>query len=214
MEQMDLMNYLLENYGYNEPIFPEDLREKIMGKDTTLRQNLKRLTDREQIIRFDKGIYFIPRPDSLLKKKSLSVNKIIKQKYLYKEDKLIGYRTGIAFANDLNLTTQTPGIIEIVTNKESNIKRVINLKNRRVMLRKPRIEVNEHNYKLLQVLDLLNNYDKYSEKPLESVKQRIIDYVSTCEMKRQEFENYIQNYPQRTKLALYESGLWDELTRR
>ncbi|MBM7580812.1 DUF6088 family protein [Jeotgalibacillus terrae] len=211
---MDLMSYLLENYGYNEPIFPEDLRNNMMGKDTTLRQNLKRLTDREQIIRFDKGIYFIPRPDSLLKKKSLSVNKIIKKKYLYKEDKLIGYRTGLAFANDLNLTTQIPGMIEIITNKETNIKRVVNLKNRRVILRKPRINVTEKNYKLLQVLDLLTNYDKYSEKPLESAKQRIIDYLASGEMDQQEIQACIQSYPQKTKLALYESGLWDELTRR
>lgn len=117
-------NFLIKEYGYDEPIFSEDLQKELNINSNTLRQQLKRLTDDNQIQRcsFRDGIYFIPDPDSILKKSALSVNKIIKNRYLFKKNERIGYVTGLDFANSLKLTTQVPGMIEIVTEKESSKK--------------------------------------------------------------------------------------------
>ncbi|PEN17504.1 hypothetical protein CN630_32815, partial [Bacillus wiedmannii] len=84
---MELYTYLLNRYGYDEPIFTEDLKDELKIKPSTLRQQLKRLTDTKRIERckFKSGIYFIADPDSILSTKAISVNKIITKKYLVKE---------------------------------------------------------------------------------------------------------------------------------
>ncbi len=210
---MELLQYLLKNYGYDEPIFSGDLLKKLNVKDTTLRQNLKRLSDSKQLERYENGIYFIPKPDSLLKKKSLSFNKVINKKYLFDQDRIIGYRTGIAFANDLRLTTQTAGVLEIATNKETNRKRKVQIRNQRLILRKPRIQITVDNYKFLQVLDLITNVEKMSEKPLDKTYNIVIDYIKNIKLDKIELINILNQYPDKTKIKLYESGIINELTR-
>src|SRR5690625_2475999 len=92
---MNLFQYCLENYGYDEPILAEKLQSdsNLTIKDSTLRMNLKRLADEGRIKRYARGIYFIPQPNSLLKNQTLSINKVIRKKYLYDGSKPIGYQT-------------------------------------------------------------------------------------------------------------------------
>jgi len=210
---MDLMQYLVLNYGYNEPIFSEYLYMKLNMKPVTLRQILKRLTDRKQLERYEDGIYYIPKPGSLLKVNSLNINKVINKKYLY-NNKIIGYRSGLSFANELALTSQTATTLEIVTNKETNWRRPKKIKNFNLILSKPRVEVNDSNYKLLQVLDLLTNVEKFSEKPLDNTYEKIVSYAKTIKLNSSELESILNQYPSKTKLKAYESGLMYELTRR
>src|SRR5690625_3125616 len=194
---MDLFQYCLKNYGYNEPILIEELQDndKLTIKDSALRMNLKRLVDKGQMKRYARGIYFIPKPNSILKSQSLSINKVIRKKYLYDGNRPIGYQTGIAFANQLNLTTQTAGVIEIVTNKETNRKRIANINNWRIILRKPRTEINENNIKVLQVLDLINNFEKISEINLEKSSIAMIDYLKDVEVNKDDLNKVLFSYP-------------------
>ena len=209
----ELLQYLLEKYGYDEPIFSRDLCKNLNVKGTTLRQNLKRLIDSNRLERYENGIYFIPKPNSLFKKKSLSFNKVINKKYLLDQDKIIGYRTGIAFANDLRLTTQTAGVLEIATNKETNRKRKVQINNHSLILRKPRIKITEENYKILQVLDLITDVEKMSEKSLDKTYYQVKDYVKNINLDKIKLNRILDHYPAKTKIQLYESGLLNELTR-
>ena len=65
-----LKTFLLENYGYNEPIFLNALKIENLS-DNALRQSVKRLTASGFIERFDNGIYYIPKRDNLLGKSYL-----------------------------------------------------------------------------------------------------------------------------------------------
>lgn len=212
---MDLYSYLVGRYGYNEPILLDELKEELESlKSNTLRQSLKRLVDNEKICRFKDGIYFIPNPNSILKTKSLSVNKIINKKYLYKKDQRIGYLTGLAFANLLQLTTQNPAIVEIVTAVEKTAVRTVEYNKRQVSLRKPRVEVTDDNYKILQVLDLLTNFEKLSVEPITKATKNIKDYLSDVKITTNQLNNYLNNYPNKTFKKLLESELYNELTQR
>lgn len=212
--KMDLKNYIIENYGYSEPVFLEDLTKKLPDiSSTSLRQKLKRLVDDGKIRRFKNGIYFVPKINSLLKIKTLSIEKVLEKKYLISNNKRIGYVTGLTFANNLQLTTQVPSKIEIVCTKETRTKRTVNYKNNLVILRKPRFSVNNRNYKLLQVLDLINKYYEYVEKPTELSNQKIIDYLKDITITKKELNNYLKGYPAKTYKNLIESELYDEITR-
>lgn len=59
-----LKSYLLENYGYNEPIFLNALEIENLS-DNALRQFVKRLAASGFIERFDNGIYYIPKQGKL-----------------------------------------------------------------------------------------------------------------------------------------------------
>ena len=55
-----LYEYLLDNYKENEPIFLADLQVDGMTR-TNVRQQIKKLTDKGKVKRFDNGIYFLPK---------------------------------------------------------------------------------------------------------------------------------------------------------
>ncbi|MDO3411198.1 hypothetical protein QWJ34_15640 [Saccharibacillus sp. CPCC 101409] len=211
---MDFLQELIAQYGYDEPILSEQLRNDTALKDEALRQRLKRLVEQGKLLRYDNGIYFIPNPNSVLKKKTLSFNKVVKRKYLYYNSATIGYRTGVSFANELNLTTQTAGTLEIVTNKETNIKRLKKIKERPIILRKPRVPVTEENYKLLQVIDLLSSADRFSEKNNEQTLSAVLDYLQDSSLSSKQLREILKSYPFKTRAKIYESGLYDAIAQR
>ena len=63
-----LFEYLKEHYDDGEPIFLDDIHIEGMRRDN-FRQQIKTLADAGKIVRYEKGIYYIPiqlirRPDS------------------------------------------------------------------------------------------------------------------------------------------------------
>ncbi|WP_106495815.1 DUF6088 family protein [Lentibacillus sp. Marseille-P4043] len=213
---MDLYQFLVSRIGYNEPIFSKDLLKDVDLSPNALRQSLKRLVDKGKICRYDnsKGIFFIPDPNSLLKKNTLSVSKIIDKKYLFKNNERIGYETGLSFSNMLNLTTQNPVTIELVTKAEKRSIRVVNYNKRKVTLRKPRVDINNDNYKILQVLDLLTNFERLSAVPISSATKNILKYLKGINVTGENLNAYLENYPSKTSKILMGSELYNELTQR
>ena len=62
-----LKEYLEKNYGYNEPIFINEIRLDGLN-DNALRQYFKRMLKSGDLARFDTGIYYLPKASRLLKK--------------------------------------------------------------------------------------------------------------------------------------------------
>ncbi|ALS78464.1 hypothetical protein AUO94_07215 [Planococcus kocurii] len=211
---MELYQYLLDEYGYDEPILTEQLKEKLQLNPSTLRQYIKRLADKGLLAKVQNGIYFIPKKKPMFGSAVLDTDQIMRKKFIEDRDRIIGYKSGTNFANALGLTSQTAAVATIVTNNASAAKREVSVYKKRFIIRKPRANVNKSNYKLLQVLDLLNNYEQYSEKPLEVAKEKILSYLEGVSLNEQEVKEYLEAYPIKTKLRVYELGLLDAIARR
>lgn len=215
-----LYDFIVKYYGYNEPVFTNELKEKYEMENklklnpNTFRQIIKRLTDKGLLIKVENGVYFIPNKNSVLKKPILSVEKIVGRKFLNNQEEIIGYKTGINFANSLGLTTQTASIPTIVTNNTSSNKRVVSFYNKKIIIKKPKTRINSKNYKLLQVLDLLKDFERVSESPIEEAKDKIVNYLKDVSISEEDFKNYLISYPDQTKLKLYESGVYNEIARK
>lgn len=161
-----ILNYI-QNCEKDEPIFIEDIKEYIMQfyKEEEKRKifnNVKEILNRlnkENIIKTAyKGIYYIPKTN-IFGEVPLANRKIIRYKYLVdKLGNIKGYITGADLFNKVGLTTQVPNIIDIVTNECKNNNKYEN-KNLNVIIRKPKIEINNKNYKYLQLIDLIENKD-------------------------------------------------------
>ena len=129
-------NHRDNNYKANEPIFLSELN--ISGiKAVSVRQQMKKLTEDGRLKRFDTGIYYIPKKSMFRSGSVLSVDEVIRKKYLVDGVNRCGYLGGILFANQLGLTTQVPGVYEVYTNKATTEYRETKLANLRVILRKP-----------------------------------------------------------------------------
>lgn len=207
----ELYKIILENFKTDEPIFTKDLKDKTNLNSNAFRQNVKRLSDKGLIVKVTNGLYFIPRADSILKKPILSVDKIVSAKFLHREGCITGYKSGTNFANSLGLTTQTASVPTIITNHTSSVKREIKFYNKRIIVKKPKVEVNENNYKILQVLDLFDEYERVSEIPLENVKSYLTKYLSDVSMNHNELRVYLDAYPNSVEAKLYKSGVYDEI---
>ena len=85
---------------------------------------------------------------------------IINYKYLMdKKGNIKGYITGAKLFNEAHLTTQVPNVIDIASNECNNYNKYYN-RNLNVTIRKPKMIIDNNNYKYLQLFDLIENKDK------------------------------------------------------
>ena len=201
-----LYEYLIETYGENEPIFVAEIAYADMSENN-IRQQIKKLTDGGLLKRYDTGIYFIPKKSIFKSGTQLSMNKVIEKKYLQDKNNRCGYISGIAFANQLGITTQVSMACEIVTNKATNERREIKLANSRVIIRRPRVPVDEKNYRLLQFLDLMKDIDSYAEITGAELNKCLCEYMKAISIRFADLEKYLRYYPDKIYRNLYETRL-------
>lgn len=171
-----IKDYLIDNYGYNEPIFLNDLLVEGISENA-VRQSVKRLVACGFLERYDSGIYYIPKSGGLLGKSYLDPSVVIMRKYVENNSNKYGYITGLSFANQLGLTTQIPAVIEIVTNREATNGRTLMVGNQKVRVKKSVIPVSEDNAELLQLLDSVGQAEKYTELTIEETVDVLITYM-------------------------------------
>ena len=207
MTQLEkVYEYLISNYGENEPIFLSDI--SIVGmKDVSVRQQLKRLTEDGRIKRYDSGIYFIPKKTMFKSGSTLSVDEIIRKKYLIDGETQCGYICGLMFANKLGLTTQVPTVYEVCSNKATTDYRDMRIGKFRVILRRPYVEITDQNVNELQFLDLIREVNEISEVEGTELTERLTNYLKAKDIKFDALGTYLQYYPERIYKNMYEVGL-------
>ena len=168
---------------------------------------MKKLTEDGRLKRFDTGIYYIPKKSIFRSGSVLSVDEVIRKKYLVDGVNRCGYLGGILFANQLGLTTQVPGVYEVYTNKATTEYRETKLANLRVILRKPYCEINERNVATLQFLDLIKEVVDISEVEGEELTKRLLGYMKSKSIGFENMKPFLPYYPDRIYKNMYEVGL-------
>lgn len=199
-------DYLLKTYGTNEPIFVSDITYEGMTQNN-IRQQIMNYAAAGKLKRYDTGIYYIPKKSIFKTATTLSQNSVIRKKYLYSGSERCGYISGINFANRIGLTTQVPASCEVVTNKASKDYREATLASEKIIIRKPRIMIDESNYKSLQFLDLLKDIDLYSELEGKELNIKIKTYMEKSGLQFQQLEQYLSLYPDKIFRNMYKVGV-------
>ena len=202
----DVYRYIENNYQLNEPIFLSELNIPGM-KAVSVRQQLKKLTESGRLKRFDTGIYYIPKKSMFRSGSTLSVDEVIRRKYLTDGENCCGYVGGILFANQLGMTTQVPRAYEIYTNKATTEYRETKLANLRVILRKPYCAIDEKNAVMLQFLYLVKEIVDISEVDGEELTNRLISYMKKKSIGFENMRQFLPYYPERIYKNMYEVGL-------
>ena len=202
----EVYNYIENKYKPNEPIFLAELDIPDM-KPVSVRQQMKKLTEEGRLKRFDAGIYYIPKKSIFRSGSTLSIDEVIRKKYLQDGVNRCGYVGGILFANQLGLTTQVPALYEVYTNKATTEYRETKLANLRVILRKPYCEIDTENAETLQFLDLIKEVVDISEVDGEELTKRLLGYMKKKNIGFESMKPFLPYYPDRIYKNMYEVGL-------
>lgn len=201
-----LYDYLMENYGENTPIFVSELGIEGLN-ESTLRVQIKKLTDAGMLKRFDTGIYFIPKKTIFKSGSTISAMQVIEKKYLKNKDEVCGYLSGYMFVNMVGLTTQVPVVYEVVSNNATTDYRKIMIDKTRVIVRRPKVLVTNENVRILQFLDLIKDVDVYSEEEGDDLKRRMLEIMKKMNITFSVLEPYLSYYPEKIYKNMYETGV-------
>lgn len=208
MKLDELYDYILAHFDEDEPIFFRDIPGKSIDSK---RQNMKYLVDSGKLERFQNGVYYRNYTNLFGTKGKMSVTKYIEKKYLFDEGKAIGYKTGLWLANSYGFTSQNPAVVEVRSNAATTEQRKIALGNRRLIVYKPVVEVNDKNKSALQLLDLVTSLDRYSDVPEDERKTKLRRFIEMTDVDFGEVKECLPFYPGKTYRNMYREGLMNEL---
>lgn len=208
---MNIVNYLQTIYGYDNPIFINDIR--IGGKSkTAVREAVSRAYRKGLICRKGTGVYYFKGNKEF--GSGISFRQIIEKKYIYADNapdelnKLFieGYYSGLTFLNEIGISQQVPAVYEITTNKTSSKKRIYIFNGFEAIIRKSRVKVDFKNYKLLQFLDM---FYFLTLDEVKNNKDLIINYAKKIGLTKQSFFMYTNEYGPKTFKKIIEGGILD-----
>ena len=206
---MTMILELKENYGINNPFLIEDIQNDFEYSYTTIKTMISEYIKKNELKRYDKGIYYFPKKSEILGESIPAYSKVLEHKFIENNSKIFGYYTGIYLLNKIGLTTQVPLRREITTNIETNIKRKVGIGDREVFLRKPLVKVTNENVKYLQFMDIFR-YAYDSE--IKEHKDCIIKFIKENKLNKEDLKKYtFKYYPNKAKAKLLETGCWDEI---
>lgn len=198
---MTLYDYLLGKYGFNEPILTTEIRYKDYSK-VWLYKEINRLVKDGKLMKFDKGIYYIPK-DTPFGKSILNPNKVIEKKYINDGSDVIGYYSGVSFLNMIGMSSQVANRIEIYTNKETSKFREVSVGRRRVILRRARVNITGKNAPVLSLLEMMNfvSPDFFGDEE----KKLVAEYVERNNIAKCDITKYAPFFPDKALKTFVES---------
>lgn len=202
-----LYDFMVEKYGYDEVILLNEIYYKEYSK-AWIKKEVKKLCAEDKLVRFDKGVYYIP-TDTILGKSVLNPRKVIRKKYINDGSKTIGYFSGTTLTNSLGLSMQVPNIIEIYTNNEQSRVREVPIGKQKVILRRARTEINDENVSTMCFLELMNFTDStfYNDEK----REKVIKYIKEMGINRKKILQCSPYFPDKAMRTMVESELIYEI---
>lgn len=203
-----LYEYLVDNYRVAEPIFFSDI--EIVGiSRSAINQQFKRLCDEGKLVKYENGVYYIPKKSRLSENVGINADMVARYKYISRGGKVDGFYSGNTFANQIGVSTQVPNKVEIVSNNIAAKVREILIGKRTFIVRKSNIEVTEENVHVLQMLELLKNLDAYLDDDYTVAREKFQVYIKSHGITRGDVDLYIRDYPVSVFKYYYELRLDD-----
>lgn len=205
-----MVERLKNKFGVNQPIFTSEILEE-MSEYSRPRvfQLLKKAEQEESLIKFDKGVYYIP-TETRYGKSLISVEQVVRKKYIADKEDVFGIYGGLQMQQSFMLTYQVPTAIEVVTNNETMWVRETKLKNRSIILRKSRLPITRENADVYTILELFSNMDMRRYFEDTSVQREVVGFVRDRAIKGKDVYALAGAFPSKTTRNIMESGIINE----
>ena len=208
-----LYEYLIDNYDAAEPIFFSDIEINHISK-SALSQQLKKLCTEGKVVKYDDGIYYLPKKSRLNGMVGINADMVARYKYISRKGKVDGFYSGNAFANQIGISTQVPNQVEIVSNNIAASIREISIGKRKFIVRRSNVPITESNVHVLQMLDLLKNLDAYIDTDYIYAREKFEIFIEMHNITKEDVDKYIREYPAHIFRYYYELGLENVFTQR
>lgn len=205
-----MIDRLQNRFGTNEPIFTNEiLAEMSEYSRPRVFQLLKKAEQEGALIKFDKGVYYIP-TETRYGKSLISVEQVVRKKYISDNGDVFGIYGGLQMQQNFMLTYQVPTAIEVVTNNETTWVRETKLKGRSVILRKSRLPITRENVDAYTLLELFSNIDMKKYFDDASVQREVLDFIRNKAIKGKDVYALVCAFPAKTTRNIMESGIINE----
>lgn len=206
---MTFYQYLFERYGSNEPILLAEIQFEKYSKPWIYKE-LRKMCDNGQLIRYEKGVYYIP-TKTVLGISTLNPRKVIEKKYISSAGNTQGYYSGITFLNQIGISTQMPNRIELYTNNENSTVREITVGKQKVLLRRARTTITPENADVQSFLEMMSlvSADFFDEDR----KKAVAGFIEEKGITRSAIAEYAPVFPDRAMRTMVESGVIYSVTR-
>jgi hypothetical protein len=190
MNTTEIVRRYINKCVERQPILLEDI--KIPPKYANARNVAVHRFEKEGKIRFYKnGIYYKPKV-TIFGELGVDEEQIVEKLYLKDRKRTIGYVTGPRLWNFWGITTQVPNRVWIATNRAHRNKEIDNYN---VKLIKPKVTVDENNYKILQFLDVIDQVDQIQDLDFDKFLDVMNSKLKTFDMQQIAFLiDYAQDY--------------------
>ena len=189
-----IYNYIKDKYKEGEPIFFSDIYDGTISKPA-LTQQLSTLCKKGLLVKYDNGIYYIPKKTRLKSAVGPTADTVAKYRFIVKNGKVDGFYTGNTFANQIGISTQVPHVVEIVSNNTNSAPRDVIIGNRKFNVKKPLTAITDENVYILQMLYLLSDLDSYLDYDYEEARQCFLKFIESHNIKRSDVDEYIRMFP-------------------
>ena len=210
MEVSLVIERLRSKFGVNQPIFTSEILEE-MSEYSRPRvfQLLKKAEQEQTLIKFDKGVYYIP-TETRYGKSLISVEQVIRKKYISDKDNVFGIYGGLQMQQSFMLTYQVPTTIEVVTNNETMWVRETKLKNRSIILRKSRLPITRENADAYTILELFSKMDMRKYFDDTSVQREVVGFIKDRAIKAKDVYALAGAFPSKTIRNIMKGGIINE----
>ena len=194
---------LVKQFGYNAPFMTKEIKYKNYSQPWIYKEIVK-LRSEGKIIRFEKGVYYIP-TKTILGQSKLNPMLVVEKKYLKNSGEIVGYLSGTSFLNSIGISNQVPSTFEIYTNNETSQVREVSVGKQKIILRKSRTKVTSDNVFVLSFLEMMNSVTPafFNEERTAAIKK----YIKTNGITRQNITKYAKDYPDKVMRNLIESEI-------
>ena len=96
-------DYIIRNYKEGEPIFFADLLIESISKPA-VSQQLKTLCNNGKLVKYDTGVYYIPKKTLLTSSIGPSADIVAKYRFISRGGKIDGFYEGNTFANQIGIS--------------------------------------------------------------------------------------------------------------
>jgi hypothetical protein len=214
VEPTELAKRLEERFGKNEPIFISDVMEiwnEYSG--SSVYKLIKVLCDEGTLTKATPGVYYFAKYNFSKDgfrggKVILRTTKIAERKYLKYKGKVFGYYSGLYLMNYAGFSNQVPNTYEIVTMNETTSVRTVMINGFNFILRRARIDINEKNAPVMQILEIFNQYDK----PLAEYQKENLMALAGGKIEKNILWECAKCFPRRALENMKRSGLYEVLT--
>jgi hypothetical protein len=184
-------NLITNHFDERKPIIKDEIQDVLkINNEHTLNQVLYYLVSFGILKRFENGIYYIPSSKKKFSQLEPSLNDVLQKKYLQNNQ---GIRTGAYLLYKYRFTSQVSTFYEILSNNVSKHTRSKHLYNGKVIVSYPPFDINNHNVKVLEFLELIKHMN-YSDNTIVKSKKQLQDIMSQSKLNLKDIINYSEYY--------------------